>query len=143
MRMLADGAVWGCSGGSWAGMLFPWALGPCPVQELCGEWPSSGSSGRSCLSSLSFTPCLGQGGAGSQCPGVGLGLLTADPEPWGSCSPSMVPCSAPRNAKEMPAAVAEALQSVLQLAGGLSPSEAQEHLTALERSQRFQSETWS
>ncbi|KFZ58594.1 NADPH-dependent diflavin oxidoreductase 1, partial [Antrostomus carolinensis] len=46
-------------------------------------------------------------------------------------------------AKEMPAAVAEALQSVLQLEGGLSPSEAKEHLTALERSQRFQSETWS
>ncbi|XP_057235813.1 NADPH-dependent diflavin oxidoreductase 1 isoform X1 [Malurus melanocephalus] len=47
------------------------------------------------------------------------------------------------NAKDMPAAVAEALQSVLQLEGGLSPSEAEEHLTALERSQRFQSETWS
>ncbi|XP_075026304.1 NADPH-dependent diflavin oxidoreductase 1 isoform X3 [Calonectris borealis] len=47
------------------------------------------------------------------------------------------------NAKQMPAAVAEALQSVLQLEGGLSPSEAEEHLTALERSQRFQSETWS
>ncbi|XP_005055399.1 PREDICTED: NADPH-dependent diflavin oxidoreductase 1 [Ficedula albicollis] len=47
------------------------------------------------------------------------------------------------NAKEMPAAVAKALQSVLQLEGGLSPSEAEEHLTALERSQRFQSETWS
>ncbi|XP_075628138.1 NADPH-dependent diflavin oxidoreductase 1 isoform X5 [Balearica regulorum gibbericeps] len=47
------------------------------------------------------------------------------------------------NAKQMPAAVAEALQTVLQLEGGLSPSEAEEHLTALERSQRFQSETWS
>ncbi|XP_053940286.1 NADPH-dependent diflavin oxidoreductase 1 isoform X2 [Cuculus canorus] len=47
------------------------------------------------------------------------------------------------NAKQMPAAVAEALQSVLQLEGGLSPSEAEEHLRALERSQRFQSETWS
>ncbi|KAM9595107.1 NADPH-dependent diflavin oxidoreductase 1 isoform 4-T11 [Morphnus guianensis] len=47
------------------------------------------------------------------------------------------------NAKQMPAAVAEALQSVLQLEGGLSPSEAEEHLIALERSQRFQSETWS
>ncbi|XP_041262697.1 NADPH-dependent diflavin oxidoreductase 1 isoform X2 [Onychostruthus taczanowskii] len=47
------------------------------------------------------------------------------------------------NAKEMPAAVAEALQSVLQLEGGLSPSEAEEHLRALERSRRFQSETWS
>ncbi|KFV53367.1 NADPH-dependent diflavin oxidoreductase 1, partial [Gavia stellata] len=46
-------------------------------------------------------------------------------------------------AKQMPAAVAEALQSVLQLEGGLSPSEAEEHLAALERSQRFQSETWS
>ncbi|KAM6110334.1 LOW QUALITY PROTEIN: NADPH-dependent diflavin oxidoreductase 1 [Pterocles gutturalis] len=47
------------------------------------------------------------------------------------------------NAKQMPAAVAEALQSVLQLEGGLSPSEAEEYLTALERPQRFQSETWS
>lgn len=47
------------------------------------------------------------------------------------------------NAKQMPAAVAEALQSVLQLEGGLSPSEAEEYLSALERSQRFQSETWS
>ncbi|XP_065710028.2 NADPH-dependent diflavin oxidoreductase 1 isoform X1 [Patagioenas fasciata] len=47
------------------------------------------------------------------------------------------------NSKQMPAAVAEALQSVLQLEGGLSPSEAEEHLAALERSQRFQSETWS
>ncbi|XP_010013813.1 PREDICTED: NADPH-dependent diflavin oxidoreductase 1, partial [Nestor notabilis] len=47
------------------------------------------------------------------------------------------------NAKQMPAAVAEALQSVLQLEGGLSPSEAEEYLAALERSQRFQSETWS
>ncbi|KFR03211.1 NADPH-dependent diflavin oxidoreductase 1 [Opisthocomus hoazin] len=46
-------------------------------------------------------------------------------------------------AKQMPAAGAEALQSVLQLEGGLSPSEAEEHLAALERSQRFQSETWS
>ncbi|XP_061234000.1 NADPH-dependent diflavin oxidoreductase 1 [Neopsephotus bourkii] len=47
------------------------------------------------------------------------------------------------NAKQMPVAVAEALQSVLQLEGGLSPSEAEEYLAALERSQRFQSETWS
>lgn len=43
----------------------------------------------------------------------------------------------------MPAAVAEALQSVLQLEGGLSPSEAEKYLTALEQTQRFQSETWS
>lgn len=58
--------------------------------------------------------------------------------------PSIVlPTLCSRNAKQMPAAVAEALQSVLQLEGGLSPSEAEEHLTALERSQRFQSETWS
>ncbi|KAM9176576.1 NADPH-dependent diflavin oxidoreductase 1 isoform 3-T6 [Mergus octosetaceus] len=47
------------------------------------------------------------------------------------------------NAKQMPAAVAEALQSVLQLEGGLSPSEAEKYLTALEQTQRFQSETWS
>lgn len=43
----------------------------------------------------------------------------------------------------MPAAVAEALQWVLQQEGGLSPLEAEEHFTALERSRRFQSETWS
>nr|XP_013809939.1 PREDICTED: NADPH-dependent diflavin oxidoreductase 1 isoform X3 [Apteryx mantelli mantelli] len=47
------------------------------------------------------------------------------------------------NAKQMPAAVAEALQSVLQSEGGLSLSKAEEYFTALERSQRFQSETWS
>ncbi|XP_030317113.1 NADPH-dependent diflavin oxidoreductase 1 isoform X2 [Calypte anna] len=47
------------------------------------------------------------------------------------------------NAKQMPGAVSEALQAVLQLEGGLSPSEAEQHLAALERSQRFQSETWS
>lgn len=80
------------------------------------------------------------------------GLLVPDPRALGlllcppflcSCSPSIVSCSLPRNAKQMPAAVAEALQSVLQLEGGLSPSEAEEHLTALERSRRFRSETWS
>lgn len=64
--------------------------------------------------------------------------------PWFFCSPSTVrPTLSSRNSKQMPAAVAEALQSVLQLEGGLSPSEAEEHLAALERSQRFQSETWS
>ncbi|XP_054249288.1 NADPH-dependent diflavin oxidoreductase 1 isoform X3 [Indicator indicator] len=47
------------------------------------------------------------------------------------------------NAKQMPGAVAEALQWVLQVEGGLSASQAEEHLAALERSQRFQSETWS
>lgn len=61
-----------------------------------------------------------------------------------SCSLSNAPPAlSSRNAKQMPAAVAEALQLVLQLEGGLSPSEAEEHLIALERSQRFQSETWS
>ncbi|XP_034607898.1 NADPH-dependent diflavin oxidoreductase 1 [Trachemys scripta elegans] len=47
------------------------------------------------------------------------------------------------NAKQMPAAVAEALKSVFQLEGDLSPSEAEEYLTALERAHRFQMETWS
>ncbi|XP_073171096.1 NADPH-dependent diflavin oxidoreductase 1 isoform X2 [Lepidochelys kempii] len=47
------------------------------------------------------------------------------------------------NAKQMPAAVAEALKSMFQLEGDLSPSEAEEYLTALERSHRFQMETWS
>ncbi|XP_054030534.1 NADPH-dependent diflavin oxidoreductase 1 [Dryobates pubescens] len=47
------------------------------------------------------------------------------------------------NAKQMPGAVAEALQWVLQVEGGLSASQAEEYLAALERSQRFQSETWS
>ncbi|XP_068020311.1 NADPH-dependent diflavin oxidoreductase 1 isoform X2 [Melanerpes formicivorus] len=47
------------------------------------------------------------------------------------------------NAKQMPEAVAEALQWVLQVEGGLSASQAEEYLAALERSQRFQSETWS
>lgn len=53
------------------------------------------------------------------------------------------PALSSRNAKQMPAAVAEALQSVLQLEGGLSPSEAEKYLTVLEQTQRFQSETWS
>ncbi|XP_019331446.1 NADPH-dependent diflavin oxidoreductase 1 isoform X3 [Alligator mississippiensis] len=47
------------------------------------------------------------------------------------------------NAKEMPAGVAEALKTVFHLEGGLSSSEAEEYLAALERSHRFQSETWS
>ncbi|XP_019365899.1 PREDICTED: NADPH-dependent diflavin oxidoreductase 1 isoform X1 [Gavialis gangeticus] len=47
------------------------------------------------------------------------------------------------NAKEMPAGVTEALKTVFQLEGGLSTSEAEEYLAALERSRRFQSETWS
>ncbi|KFP33975.1 NADPH-dependent diflavin oxidoreductase 1 [Colius striatus] len=46
-------------------------------------------------------------------------------------------------AGELPGIVAEALQSVLQLEGGMSPSEAQEHFAAMERCQRFQAETWS
>ncbi|XP_010221790.1 PREDICTED: NADPH-dependent diflavin oxidoreductase 1 [Tinamus guttatus] len=48
-----------------------------------------------------------------------------------------------RKAQQMPAAVAEALQWVAQSEGGLSSSEAEEYFTALERCQRFQSETWS
>ena len=109
-----------------------------------------------------------QGEAGSHCPGAAAacavcrgrwvrpqGLLprrwAALPEHWGcgyapgfpARSPIAPPTLSSRNAKQMPAAVAEALQSVLQLEGGLSPSEAEEHLAALERSQRFQSETWS
>uniref|UniRef100_K7FNZ0 NADPH-dependent diflavin oxidoreductase 1 n=1 Tax=Pelodiscus sinensis TaxID=13735 RepID=K7FNZ0_PELSI len=47
------------------------------------------------------------------------------------------------NAKQMPAAVAEALRAVCQEEGGLSAPEAEAYLTALERAQRFQMETWS
>ncbi|XP_008938410.1 PREDICTED: NADPH-dependent diflavin oxidoreductase 1-like, partial [Merops nubicus] len=56
---------------------------------------------------------------------------------------SFMPVPRKKGPWQMPAGVAEALRSVLELEGGLSPSEAEEHLTALERSQRFQSETWS
>uniref|UniRef100_A0A8D0H573 NADPH-dependent diflavin oxidoreductase 1 n=1 Tax=Sphenodon punctatus TaxID=8508 RepID=A0A8D0H573_SPHPU len=47
------------------------------------------------------------------------------------------------NAKSMPSAVAEALKSVFQLHGHMSASDAEEYFAGLERSQRFQAETWS
>ncbi|XP_078498271.1 NADPH-dependent diflavin oxidoreductase 1 [Lissotriton helveticus] len=47
------------------------------------------------------------------------------------------------NAKLMPAAVADALKSVFESEGGMSASEADQYLTALEQSRRFQTETWS
>ncbi|XP_061459688.1 NADPH-dependent diflavin oxidoreductase 1 isoform X3 [Rhineura floridana] len=47
------------------------------------------------------------------------------------------------NAKQMPEAVAGALKCVFQSGGGLSPSEAEEYLSGLERARRYQAETWS
>nr|XP_056716290.1 NADPH-dependent diflavin oxidoreductase 1 isoform X2 [Euleptes europaea] len=47
------------------------------------------------------------------------------------------------NAKQMPEAVAEALKFVFQSEGGLSASEAEEYLATLDRTHRFQAETWS
>lgn len=83
-------------------------------------------------------------GAAAPLMGCLAGALELQICPWFVCSLSIMPPTlSSRNAKQMPAGVAEALQSVLQLEGGLSPSEAEEYLTALERSQRFQSETWS
>ncbi|XP_063065983.1 NADPH-dependent diflavin oxidoreductase 1 [Engraulis encrasicolus] len=47
------------------------------------------------------------------------------------------------NAKEMPTAVCDALKEAFQTEGGVSASEAEEMLDAMERSGHFQSETWS
>ncbi|XP_069039695.1 NADPH-dependent diflavin oxidoreductase 1 isoform X2 [Lepisosteus oculatus] len=47
------------------------------------------------------------------------------------------------NAKQMPAAVADALKAVFQAEGGLSDPDAEALLCQLERSGRFQTETWS
>uniref|UniRef100_A0AAY4EG73 NADPH-dependent diflavin oxidoreductase 1 n=1 Tax=Denticeps clupeoides TaxID=299321 RepID=A0AAY4EG73_9TELE len=47
------------------------------------------------------------------------------------------------NAKQMPTGVCDALKGVFQKEGGVSASQAQEMLDALEKSGHFQSETWS
>ncbi|XP_041753477.1 NADPH-dependent diflavin oxidoreductase 1 isoform X1 [Coregonus clupeaformis] len=47
------------------------------------------------------------------------------------------------NAKQMPTAVCDALKEGFQSQGGVSSSEADEMLVAMERAGRFQSETWS
>ncbi|XP_071394337.1 NADPH-dependent diflavin oxidoreductase 1 [Centroberyx affinis] len=47
------------------------------------------------------------------------------------------------NAKEMPASVCEALKEAFQQEGGLSVEEADQMLDAMEKTGRFQSETWS
>ncbi|TKS84077.1 NADPH-dependent diflavin oxidoreductase 1 [Collichthys lucidus] len=47
------------------------------------------------------------------------------------------------NAKEMPASVCDALKEVFQQEGGMSAEEAEQMLTAMDRSGQFQSETWS
>ncbi|XP_041914936.1 NADPH-dependent diflavin oxidoreductase 1 [Alosa sapidissima] len=47
------------------------------------------------------------------------------------------------NAKQMPTGVCDALKEAFQTEGGVSDSEAQEMLDALEKSGRFQSETWT
>lgn len=47
------------------------------------------------------------------------------------------------NAKQMPTAVCDALKEVFQAEGGVSATEAEEMLEALEKSGRFQTETWS
>ncbi|XP_016283590.2 NADPH-dependent diflavin oxidoreductase 1 isoform X3 [Monodelphis domestica] len=47
------------------------------------------------------------------------------------------------NAKSMPASVSEALTSLFQSEGGLSGPDAATYLTSLERTMRFQAETWA
>ncbi|XP_076867747.1 NADPH-dependent diflavin oxidoreductase 1 [Brachyhypopomus gauderio] len=47
------------------------------------------------------------------------------------------------NAKQMPAAVCDALKEVFQQGGGVTESQAQEMLNGMEKAGRFQSETWS
>lgn len=43
----------------------------------------------------------------------------------------------------MPASVCDALKEAFQQEGGMSAEEAEQMLTAMERSGQFQSETWS
>ncbi|XP_048876951.1 NADPH-dependent diflavin oxidoreductase 1 [Brienomyrus brachyistius] len=47
------------------------------------------------------------------------------------------------NAKQMPTAVCDALKGLFQSEGGMSASQAEEMLGAMEKAGRFQSETWS
>lgn len=47
------------------------------------------------------------------------------------------------NAKYMPADVSEALTSIFQEEGGLSAPEAAAYLASLQRTLRFQTETWA
>lgn len=47
------------------------------------------------------------------------------------------------NAKQMPVSVCDALKEVFQKEGGMSPEDAEQMLAVMERSGRFQSETWS
>ncbi|XP_078128386.1 NADPH-dependent diflavin oxidoreductase 1 [Sander vitreus] len=47
------------------------------------------------------------------------------------------------NAKEMPTGVCDALKEVFQQQGGMSAEDAEQMLAAMERTGRFQSETWS
>lgn len=47
------------------------------------------------------------------------------------------------NAKDMPSSVCDALKEVFQQEGGLSSEEAEQMLLTMERTGRFQSETWS
>lgn len=47
------------------------------------------------------------------------------------------------NAKQMPASVCDALKETFQQEGGVSSEEAEQMLAAMERTGRFQSETWS
>ncbi|XP_017315977.2 NADPH-dependent diflavin oxidoreductase 1 [Ictalurus punctatus] len=47
------------------------------------------------------------------------------------------------NAKQMPTAVCDALKEVFQQEGGVTESQAQEMLDTMEKTSRFQSETWS
>lgn len=52
----------------------------------------------------------------------------------------MFPCS---NAKQMPASVRDALKEAFQQAGGVSAEEAEQMLATMEKTGRFQSDTWS
>lgn len=53
------------------------------------------------------------------------------------------PLHVPSNAKQMPTAVCDALKEAFQTEGGVSASEAEEMLEVMEKSSRFQSETWA
>ena len=48
-----------------------------------------------------------------------------------------------RNAKQMPDSVRDAVKGVIQEEGGLTEEEAENYIRELDRTRRYQAETWS
>lgn len=97
----------------------------------------SGSSGRWCGSCWTArAPTSTWQGEPELQDGVALALGRP-----GYTEPSLICLSS--NAKYMPADVSEALTSIFQEEGGLSGSDAAAYLARLQRTLRFQTETWA